>query len=420
MSRDVSERIDALAQSARRAHGHDRLWLMFEAWDDLLLASWRVPEAALRSMVPSPLEIDTFQGSAWVSLVPFRATDMRIHGLPPIAGEIVFGELNFRTYVRCQGVRGVYFISLDCEGKLASFIGERRFGLPFREAAITIDRRGQAIHAESRRITNNGAGADFVASYTPRGVATTPTEGSLEQFLTERLTLFVVGRDGEVHRGDIFHDPWRLQPVDVDIEANTIPAAEGITLSGPPAHTAFAPHTDSFVYFPTRLTQGSEGKSMAHFKFVTFWRVRAPLEAVWAMVYDYERWPDWWRGVKQVKVIKRGGPDAIGTEMDQIWRSALPYDLHFRTRLSRVEPLRMFEVTSQGMLNGVGLIEFSRDEDVTVVRFDWEVDTTEPWMNFLAPAARPVFGWNHAQIMDWGGECLSQKLGAELVSTEHR
>jgi hypothetical protein len=47
-------------------------------------------------------------------------------------------------------------------------------------------------------------------------------------------------------------------------------------------------------------------------------------------------------------------------------------------------------------------------------------ETTEPWMNFLAPAARPLFGWNHAQIMDWGGECLSQKLGAELVSTEHR
>lgn len=159
---------------------------------------------------------------------------------------------------------------------------------------------------------------------------------------------------------------------------------------------------------------------MAHFKFVTFWRLRAPLEAVWEVVYDYERWPTWWRGVEQVNVVKRGSPDAIGTVMDQVWKSALPYRLRFQTRLSRVDPQRMFEVTSQGQLHGVGLMQFSREGDVTVVRFDWEVETTEVWMNFLAPVVRPLFRWNHATIMDWGGECLSRKLGAELVGMEER
>jgi uncharacterized protein len=251
---DVAARIDALVQSARQAHGgRDRLWLMFEAWDDLLLASWPVPEAALRPIVPAALDIDVFRDTGWVSLVPFRATEMRIHGVPPIPGQVAFCELNFRTYVQCAGARGVYFLSLDCQGALASFIGDRLFGLPFREADIRIERQGDAIRVESRRIVRGGPSADLVASYTPRGVASTPAIGSLEQFLTDRLSLFVVGRDGEVHRGDIWHEPWLLQPVDVHIDTNTVPTAAGIALPNAPPHAAFAARTDSLVYPPTRV-----------------------------------------------------------------------------------------------------------------------------------------------------------------------
>jgi hypothetical protein len=157
---------------------------------------------------------------------------------------------------------------------------------------------------------------------------------------------------------------------------------------------------------------------MAHFEFVTFWRIRAPLETVWQMVYDYERWPTWWRGVEQVNIVQRGGRDGVGTVMNQVWKSALPYRLRFQTRLSRVEPLRMFEVTSQGALDGTGLMQFSKEGDVTVVQFDWRVDTTESWMNLLAPVLRPLFRWNHGTIMNWGGECLSRKLSADLVGME--
>jgi uncharacterized protein YqjF (DUF2071 family) len=227
---------------------------MFECWEDLLLASWPVPAAALRSSVPLPLEVDTFAGTAWVSLVPFRATDMRIHGLPPIPGQIAFCELNFRTYVQYSGARGVYFLSLDCQGELASFIGSKLFGLPFREATITIEPRGEAFRVESRRAERNGQGADFLASYSPRGNAATPAVGSLEQFLTDRLSLFVVGPDGHLHRGDIWHNPWLLTPAEVHIDANSIAAAAGITLADRPAHAAFAASTDSLVYPPVRIT----------------------------------------------------------------------------------------------------------------------------------------------------------------------
>ena len=159
---------------------------------------------------------------------------------------------------------------------------------------------------------------------------------------------------------------------------------------------------------------------MAHFEFVTLWRIKAPVDAVWQTVYDYERWPAWWRGVEQVNVIERGRPDGVGTVMNQVWKSVLPYRLRFQTRVSRVEPLRLFEVLSDGQLRGVGLMQFSVERDVTVVRFDWNVDATEAWMNVLAPVARRVFGWNHGAIMSWGAECLGEKLHAELVSIEAR
>lgn len=251
---DVADRIERAVQSARTGRdAQEQRWLMFESWTDLLLASWPIPAAALRPHVPALLDIDSFDGSAWVSLVPFQATDMRIHGLPPVPGQADFPELNFRTYVRCMGIGGVYFLSLDCPGALVSLIGTKLFGLPFKEARIRIEKQGASVRVESRR-TSRGESAEFAAVYTPRGAASAPAPGSIEAFLTGRLSLFVADRGGHLHRGDVWHDPWQLQPVDARIEKNTIAAAAGLTLADTPAHVAFAARTDSLIYPPTRVT----------------------------------------------------------------------------------------------------------------------------------------------------------------------
>jgi uncharacterized protein YqjF (DUF2071 family) len=250
----VAGRIEQLARAARqRLDVLSHEWLMFESWDDLLLASWPVPVSAVRSLVPPGLEIDTFDGSAWVSIVPFRAGNMRLHWLPQIPGQADFHELNFRTYVRLGDTRAVSFLSLDSPGALASLIGSKLFGLPFRDATIRIEKRGDGYRVESRRTMRSEPPAEFIASYLPYGEAATPRPGSLENFLTARLSLFVAGRDGQLHRGDISHAPWLLQPVDVQIESNTIARAVGITLPDVPPHAAFAAHTDSLVYPPVRV-----------------------------------------------------------------------------------------------------------------------------------------------------------------------
>jgi uncharacterized membrane protein len=157
---------------------------------------------------------------------------------------------------------------------------------------------------------------------------------------------------------------------------------------------------------------------MASFKFVTLWQFQSPLQPVWDMIYDAEKWPTWWKGVEQVVVVKRGGPDKVGTVSKQVWKSALPYKLRFDIEITKVEPLKRIEVSSDGELKGIGIMTFSTEQDDVIVRFDWMVDTTEWWMNLIAPLARPVFMWNHGVIMDWGAQCLAEKLHVKLVKTE--
>ena len=115
-------------------------------------------------------------------------------------------------------------------------------------------------------------------------------------------------------------------------------------------------------------------------------------------------------------MVTPGGPDKVGMLTNQVWKSKLPYHLRFQIEITKVDPMRSIEVAADGQLRGTGLMSFDHDADTVTVRFDWKVETTEAWMNAL-PGARPVFGWNHAVIMDWGAESLAQKLGVELLST---
>ena len=162
-----------------------------------------------------------------------------------------------------------------------------------------------------------------------------------------------------------------------------------------------------------------DGESiMADYSFVTMWRFRAPLEPVWDSIYHSEEWPAWWRGVESVERVEEGDESGVGTLQLYTWRSKLPYRLAFHMRLTRVEPLSLIEGEAVGELTGTGRWQLTHDAGVTDVRYDWNVRTTKPWMNLLAPVARPLFKWNHDVVMDWGADGLARKLGVERVSDE--
>ena len=154
---------------------------------------------------------------------------------------------------------------------------------------------------------------------------------------------------------------------------------------------------------------------MADYSFVTLWRFRSPLEPVWDTLYRPEEWPAWWRGVERVERVEPGDDQGIGTLRRYTWRSRLPYRLAFHMRLTRVEPLSLIEGEAFGELNGTGRWRLTHAAGVTDVRYDWDVRTTRPWMNLLAPVARPLFRWNHDVVMGWGADGLARKLGVERL-----
>lgn len=151
---------------------------------------------------------------------------------------------------------------------------------------------------------------------------------------------------------------------------------------------------------------------MSQYSFVTHWKFNAPMEKVWHEIRDMDAWPGWWKYVKQVKLVKHGSANDIGSVRKIVWTTALPYELIFDLELVSLEYHKRIEGRAFGELTGVGIWTFEVDGDITFVRYDWTVITTKRWMNFVAPVARPIFRWNHDKVMKAGYDGLKMKLNS--------
>jgi hypothetical protein len=131
---------------------------------------------------------------------------------------------------------------------------------------------------------------------------------------------------------------------------------------------------------------------------------------VWWVLREAERWPEWWRGVERVTVL---APD----ERYRIaWRSRVPYELEFDFGVIDLDEPRSMRGVASGALTGTGQWRLFEQDGVTAVLYEWNVETTKAWMNFLGPVARPVFDYNHDVVMRWGGEGLAQRLDCNLLA----
>jgi hypothetical protein len=151
---------------------------------------------------------------------------------------------------------------------------------------------------------------------------------------------------------------------------------------------------------------------VAEYSFLTAWLVPAPDERVLDDLFDVASWPQWWKGVTQARELEPGGPDGLGKVFTISWRSLLPYELSFVTTVTRVEKPHVMEGSAVGELTGTGRWRLFEHDGVTAVTYEWDVRTTKAWMNALAPAARPIFAWNHDYVMRRGGEGLNIRLRA--------
>jgi uncharacterized protein YqjF (DUF2071 family) len=196
----------------------DSAWVMGQTWDDLLFAHYRVPVGQLRSLVPDGLEVQEHSGTGWVGVTPFVVTGLRARGLLPLPFASSFRELNVRTYVTRDEKPGIWFFSLDASSQLAVEAARRLYRLPYFRADIAVRRRGAELAYDCSR----DGGKAFSATYAPNGDVFNAEPGSLEHFLTERYCLYAE-HEGELHRAEIHHRPWPLQPAAARIDLNTMP-----------------------------------------------------------------------------------------------------------------------------------------------------------------------------------------------------
>ncbi len=228
-------------------------WVMAQVWHDLLFAHWPVSVQDLRSHLPPGLNPDSFDGSGWLGVVPFRMSGIRPRQLPALPWLSAFPELNVRTYVKVGGISGVYFFSLDAGNPVAVALGRGIFKLPYFRARMTLTIVDHVVHYTSHRTQSGAPPAELRARYRPTAPAFSATAGSLEQWLTERYCLYTVDSGGRVVRIHIHHPQWQLQAAEAVFDRNTMAAAHGVVLPPMEPLLHFSRRQDVIVWSPSTL-----------------------------------------------------------------------------------------------------------------------------------------------------------------------
>jgi uncharacterized protein YndB with AHSA1/START domain len=155
---------------------------------------------------------------------------------------------------------------------------------------------------------------------------------------------------------------------------------------------------------------------MAQYEFLTTWCLDAPIERVFDVLRAARRYPQWWKGVQSVVALEEGDAAGVGEASRFTWRSALPYELSFDSRITRVERPYVICGTATGELEGEGTWRLFEGKEGTAAVYEWRVRTTRRWMNVIGPVARPAFAWNHDLVMRQGAHGIARELGARLVA----
>lgn len=229
---------------------------MTQQWRDLLFVHWRVDPALIQARLPAGLRVDTWQGEAYLGVVPFRMAEVRLGKLPAVPGFSQFLELNLRTYVVDEtGVPGVWFHTLDTNHAIAAAIARTFFHLPYHRADQRVDRHDDGtLFFHSRRCAGIERGETSLR-WRSGFPLPPPPAGELTHFLVERYVLYTHSRRG-LYRGRLTHAPYRVRSVEASVDAAALFRAHHFTPpSTPPDHAVCCDGTDVAIFGLERLTR---------------------------------------------------------------------------------------------------------------------------------------------------------------------
>ena len=226
----------------------------YQRWSQLTFLHWRVAAETLQQQLPEALTVDTWDGSAWIGVVPFSMERVRPWWSPPVPGVSWFLETNVRTYVRGPaGEPGVWFFSLDANQRLAVEIARRIWNLPYRWAKLSHSVResrshGQLIcHAEYSGTRRESPAADYkIEIAADLSQLHTADQNTLEYFLVERYLLFCEDSGRRMYSGQVHHEPYRICPVIRQHIQQTLTTIllDGCQLPDTAEHAAWSPGVD--------------------------------------------------------------------------------------------------------------------------------------------------------------------------------
>ncbi|WP_226004647.1 YqjF family protein [Natrinema salinisoli] len=227
-------------------------------WRDGLLAHWPVDPDGVRPHVPDQLTLETRDGQAWLSVLPFVLTNVGLRGTPSIA-RLAFPQLTVRTYVRYRGDPGLFFFSIDVDNALVTATVGRTTRLPVYPARMRVGATEDThVAFESQRrkpVPAADTPARFGATYRPVGEVRTAEPGTLEYWLTARRR-FYAPEAGGILTGEIRHEPWPLQPAEVTIYENTMFDANGLPTPTDDPIVHYADDLSMTGSIPRRLHRG--------------------------------------------------------------------------------------------------------------------------------------------------------------------
>ena len=205
--------------------------VMHQRWEELLFLHWALDPQIIAKDLPPGLRVDTFEGMAFVGIVPFSMRNVRPRFLPPVPGLSNFPELNLRTYVvDVHGRPGVWFYSLDTPKRLPNWIARTFFHLNYRLARIQIKDKGSLRSYRSELWMETDWDTPQEYKWERVGEPFTAEPGSLDFFLAERYRLFAYNKKKtQLMSGQVHHEPYPLQQVNLECYSKRLFALNGLS-----------------------------------------------------------------------------------------------------------------------------------------------------------------------------------------------